>query len=103
MLVLGMTLLLVAADPDDGRAKKMLPIYVKEVSEYVMAVESAPKEPLELKKEPVFDWTNPVREGVQQGVVFLWLRDRRPAPLCSVFSQPEGRHEGRQLMPEFHA
>jgi hypothetical protein len=103
VLVLGLTLLMVAADPDDGLAKKMLPIYVKEASEYVMAVESAPKEPLELKKDPVFDWSNPVREGVQQGVVFLWLRDGRPAALCSVFSEPEGRHKGRKIMHEFHA
>src|SRR5436190_7525405 len=103
MVALGLTMLLVAADPDDGLAKKMLPIYVKEVSEYTMAVESAPKEALELKKEPVFEWSNPVRSGLQQGVVFLWLRDGRPAALCSIFSEPEGRYKGRKVIHEFHA
>jgi hypothetical protein len=73
-----------------GLAKKMLPIYVKEISEYSMAVESAPKKELELKKEPVFEWSNPVRQGVQQGVVFLWLRDGRPAVLGCIFSEPTG-------------
>src|SRR5262245_51379493 len=103
MVILGLALLAVAADPDEGLAQKMLPIYVKEVSEYTMAVESAPKEALELKKEPVFEWSNPVRSGLQQGVVFLWLRDGRPAALCSVFSEPEGRLRGRKIMHEFHA
>ena len=32
MVVLGLTLLMIAAEPDDGLAKQMLPIYVKEVS-----------------------------------------------------------------------
>ena len=36
-------LLAMGADPDDGLAKQMLPIYVKEASEYSIAVESAPK------------------------------------------------------------
>jgi hypothetical protein len=103
MVVLVLALLLFAADAEDGLAKQMLPIYVKDASEYTMAVESAPKEALELKKEPVFEWSNPVRSGVQQGVVFLWLRDGRPAALCSVFSEPEGRLRGRKVMHEFHA
>src|SRR5437764_11154961 len=103
MVVLGLTLLLIAADPDDGLAKTMLPIYVKEASEYTMAVETAPKKALELRKEPVFEWSNPVRSGVQQGVVFLWLRDGRPAVIGSIFSEPEGRLKGRKVIHEFHA
>jgi hypothetical protein len=101
--VLNLILLLAAADPDDGVAKQMLPVDVKEASEYTMAVESAPKQALELKKEPVFEWSNPVRSGVQQGVVFLWLRDSRPAALGSIFSEPEGRLRGRKVIHEFHA
>ena len=58
----------------------MLPIYVKEAETYSIAVESGPKKALELKKEPVFEWLNPAREH-QQGAVFLWLRDGRPAAL----------------------
>jgi hypothetical protein len=103
MVVLGLTLLLVAADPDEGLAKQMLPIYVKEASEYSIAVESEPRQALELRKEPVFEWSNPVRSGVQQGVVFLWLRDGRPAALGCVFSQPAPRFSGRRVFHEFHA
>jgi hypothetical protein len=104
MGLLTLVLVVLAADPsDDGLAKKMLPIYVKEISEYSMAVESAPKKELELKKEPVFEWSNPVRQGVQQGVIFLWLRDGRPAALGCIFSEPEGRLKGRKVIHEFHA
>jgi hypothetical protein len=102
MVGLGLVLLVVAADTDDGLAKKMLPIYVKEAAEYSIAVESAPRKALELRKEPVFEWSNPVRSGVQQGVVFLWLRDGRPAALGCVFSQP-AQLPGRRVFHEFHA
>src|SRR5262249_11684160 len=54
-------------------------------------------------KEPVFEWSNPVRSGVQQGVVFLWLRDGRPAALGCIFSQPAPRLKGRRVFHEFHA
>src|SRR6516165_4160139 len=103
MGMLSLILVLAAADADDSLAKQMLPVYVKEISEYSMAVESAPKKKLELTKEPVFEWSNPVRQGLQQGVVFLWLRDGRPAALGCIFSQPEGRSPGRRVIHEFHA
>jgi hypothetical protein len=95
-------LLVPGADPADDLAKKMLPVYVKEASEYSIAVASDPKKPLELKKEPVFEWSNPTRQGLQQGVVFLWLRDGRPAVLASIFSQPHDKPNGRQVIHEFH-
>src|SRR5258706_499522 len=102
MDVLSLTLLLVAADPADGLAKKMLPIYVKEAQTYSLAVESAPKKELELKKEPVFEWLNPARSD-QQGAVFLWLREGRPAALACIFSHPHEKLPGRQVMHELHA
>ena len=52
MLLLSL-LLLAVPEPDDGLAKKMLPIYVREASEYSIAVESAPKKALEFKKEQI--------------------------------------------------
>jgi hypothetical protein len=100
---LSLLLLLFADEPVESLAKQMLPVYVKEISEYSMAVESAPKKELELTKEPIFEWSNPVRQGLQQGVVFLWLRDGRPAALGCIFSEPEGRLKGRKVTHEFHA
>jgi hypothetical protein len=102
MSLLTLLLVLAAADPDDSLAKKMLPIYVKEVEAYSLAVESAPKRPLELKKEPVFEWLNPARNA-QQGACFLWRREGRPAALACIFSTPHQKLPGRQINHELHA
>jgi hypothetical protein len=103
MNALGLMLLLAAAEPDDGLSKKMLPIYLKDAEEYTIAVESAPRRALELKKEPVFEWQNPTRDGVQQGAVFVWLRDGRPAALGCIFSHPYGKAPARKVNHELHA
>src|SRR5690242_18480229 len=103
MGLLALMLVLAADEPVEGLAKKMLPIYLKEISEYSLAVESAPRQALEITKKPVFEWSNPVRQGLQQGVVFLWLRNGRPAALGCIFSQPEGGLPGRRVIHELHA
>jgi hypothetical protein len=102
MCILSFLLLLPAADPDDSLARKMLPIYVREVESYTVSVESTSSQPLELKKEPVFEWLNPDRNA-QQGAVFLWLRDGRPAALGNIFSEPHQKLPGRKIMHELHA
>src|SRR5262245_16744087 len=102
MVIITLFLVLAAADPADSLAKKMLPIYVKEVETYSLAVEAAPDRPLELKKEPVFEWLNPAR-NTQQGAVFLWLRDGRPAALACIFSSPHEQLPGRRINHELHA
>src|SRR5262245_54056704 len=102
MGTLSLVLLLVAAAPDDSLAKKMLPIYVKEIETYTLTVASAPERSLELKKEPIFEWLNPARSD-QQGAVFIWLRDGRPAALACIFSHPHEKLPGRQVNHELHA
>ncbi len=102
MSVFSLLLVLAADDPGEGLAKKMLPIYVQEVESYSLAVESAPARPLELKREPVFEWLNPAR-STQQGAIFLWLRDGRPAALACIFSSPHERLPGRRINHELHA
>jgi hypothetical protein len=103
-LIFTAVLVLHADKPEDSLAKQMLPVYVKEISEYVMAVTSAPRKALQRTKDPIFEWSNPVREGLQQGVVYLWLReDGRPAVLGCIFSEPEGRLKGRKVIHELHA
>jgi len=95
-------LLLAADDAGEPLAKKMLPIYVAEAKEYTISVESAPEKRLDLKQEPVFEWSNPTRAGGQQGVVFVWLRDSRPAALGCIFSASEGPG-ARRIVHELHA
>src|SRR5262249_42219248 len=60
---LSLLLMLAADEIVEDLARKMLPVYVKEVSDYSLAVASAPQKALELKKEPIFEWSNPVRQG----------------------------------------
>jgi hypothetical protein len=96
-------LLLAAAQPDTGLGKKLLPLYLKDAEAYSVAVESAPKKALELKKEPVLEWVNPARGGGQYGAVFLWLRDGRPAALACIFSDQHPKLPGRQVNHELHA
>ncbi len=100
---LSLLLVLAADDPIEGLAKKMLPVYLKEVAAYSIAVENAPRRALELKQEPIFEWTNPVRSTLQHGVIFLWLHDGRPAAVGSIFSQKDPDLPGRRVMHEFHA
>jgi hypothetical protein len=102
MGILSLILVLAADEPGESLAKKMLPIYVKEVETYSLAVESAPERPLELKKEPVFEWLNPARNA-QQGALFLWLHDGRPAALACIFSSPHEVLPGRRINHELHA
>jgi hypothetical protein len=92
-----------ADDSAEALAKKMLPVYLKNAGDYTIALASAPNKALELKKEPVFEWSNPTREGLQQGLVFLWVRDGRPAAIGSIFSQSHAKPPGRQVVHEFHA
>jgi hypothetical protein len=101
--MLALSLLLVGAQPDEGLAKKMLTVYQKEVEGYSIAVASDPTKALELKKEPIFEWSNPVRQGLQQGVIYLWVRDGRPAALACIFSQPHAKPAGRKVIHELHA
>src|SRR5581483_2662079 len=81
----------------------MLPVYAAEVAEYTLALEAAPGNSLELKKEPVLEWSNPVRQGLQHGACFLWLHNGRPAALGCIFSQPHDKPAGRQVIHEFDA
>ncbi len=102
MGVLAALLMIAFADPPDGLAKAMLPIYAQEVGTYSIAVESDPTVPLALKKEPIFDWLNPVRQDTQ-GTLFVWLRDGRPAAVACILSYPHDKLPGREVVHELHA
>jgi hypothetical protein len=101
--ILSLFLVLAAGDPAEGLTKKLFPVYLKEAAEYSMAVESAPKHELEFKKEPVMEWSNPSRPRQGNGVLFLWLREGRPAAVGCIFSQLAPGVKGRLVAHEFHA
>jgi hypothetical protein len=51
-------------------------------AEYEILVDND-KKPLELQREPVLQWSNPI-EGEIHGNVFLWMRDGRPLVVASL-------------------
>ncbi len=68
---------------------------------YTIYRDASRKEKVELQREPVYVWTNPVRDGGQDGAVFVWTCRGRAEVLGAFFSFPAtGR---RKLCHEFHS
>ena len=63
-------------------------IYGAEAAEYAIYRDASRKEKVELRPEPVYVWTNPVRGGGQDGAVYVWTCRGRAEALGSFFSYP---------------
>jgi len=82
-----------AADPPaDAPARtkreRLLEIYTHEAAGYVIYRDPARTEKVELRRQPVFSWTNPVRSGGQDGEVFVWTCRGRAEVIGTFFSDP---------------
>jgi hypothetical protein len=91
-----------ASVQEAARAKRerLLKIYTGEAAEYTIYRDASRKERVELQREPVYVWTNPVRTGGQDGAVYVWTCRGRAEVLGCFFSFPAtGR---RALYHEFH-
>jgi hypothetical protein len=64
--------------------------------------DASQKEQLELRKEPVYVWTNPVRGSQQDGAVFVWTSRGRPEAIGTVFSASLGNGQ-RGVAHELHS
>jgi hypothetical protein len=84
-----------------SKREQLLEIYVKEAAGYTIYHDASRKERVELQREPVYVWTNPVRQGGQDGAVFVWTCRGRPEVLSSFFSFVEAGQ--RKLCHEFHS
>jgi hypothetical protein len=92
-----------AATRQSARAKRerLLEIYGAEAAQYTIYRDASRKERVELRPEPVYVWTNPVRGGGQDGAVYVWTCRGRAEVLGTFFSYPAtGR---RHLSHEFHS
>ena len=84
-----------------AKRERLLQIYGAEAAGYAIYRDASRKEKVELRPEPVYVWTNPVRGGGQDGAVYLWTCRGRAEALGSFFSYPAtGR---RHLSHEFHS
>lgn len=92
-----------SAAPEDAKAKRerLHRIYLGEADGYAIFRDASRKEKVELKREPVYVWTNPVRGGEQDGEVYIWTCRGRAEVLGTFFSFPAIGPRG--LHHELHA
>ena len=73
----------------DAKAKRerLLEVYRTEAAGYTIHRDASGKEKVELRNDPVYVWTNPVRFG-QDGAVFVWTCRGRAEVIGTIFSTP---------------
>ena len=87
------------ASQQSARTKRdrLMEIYLSEAAEYTIYRDASRKERVELRREPVYVWTNPVRAGGQDGAVYVWTCRGRAEVLGSFFFVP--RHRAAHAVP----
>jgi len=83
-----------------SKREQLLEIYTNEAAGYTIYRDASRKERVDLQREPVYVWTNPVRAG-EDGAVFVWTCRGRVEVLGTFFSFPEMGQ--RKLCHEFHS
>lgn len=84
-----------------SKRERLLRIYTNEAAGYIIYRDASRKEKVELERQPVYVWTNPIREGEQDGAVFVWTCRGRAEVLGTFFSFPSTGTRG--LYHEFHS
>jgi hypothetical protein len=74
----------------------LLELHTDDAASFTIYRDAARTQKLELRREPVYRWTNPTRVGGQVGEVFVWTYRGRPEVIGSIFSHPTG--DGRRVM-----
>lgn len=97
------TTVLFAADkpatPSAKALEQLQNLHVEEASNWHMNVGQGRE--AQLVRKPIYNWTNPLRSGGQNGGVYIWLDEGRPVVIGSIFSHPEAGQ--RIICHEFHA
>jgi hypothetical protein len=86
-----------------SRADKLLALHTADAASYAFYRDARRTEPLELRREPIYRWTNPTRVGGQVGEVFVWTYRGRPEVIGSIFSHPADGGTRRVLCHELHS
>ncbi len=84
-----------------AKRERLLEIYAGEAEGYTIYRDASHKDRAELRREPVYLWTNPVRGGGQDGAVYVWICRGRAEVLGCFFSYPA--NGPRHLSHEFHS
>jgi hypothetical protein len=83
------------------KRERLLALYRGEAAGYTIYRDSSRKEKVELQRDPVYSWTNPIRGGEQDGDVFVWTSRGRAEVIGTFFSYPS--IGPRNLNHEFHS
>jgi hypothetical protein len=84
-------------------AERLLKLHLEDARSYAMFRDSARSQPLELRREPVYRWTNPTRVGGQTGDVFVWSYKGHPEVIATIFSHPHEPGRLRVICHELHS
>jgi hypothetical protein len=85
-----------------SRAERLLAMHVADAASYSIYRDPARTERLELRREPIYRWSNPTRVGGQEGDVFVWTYRGRPEVVASIFSHPHEKTQ-RCVCHELHS
>ena len=78
--------------------------YAQRITQYEIVSAEDHEAKLELRREPLLMYTNPVRGRDQHGAVFAWTRDGRPEVLGTVWSVAGTNNQGvRRTAHEVHS
>ena len=81
--------------------EQLLKLHLADAAGYAIYRDADRKEQAELRREPVYVWTNPIRASRQDGAVFLWTYRGRPEAIGCIFSAPTPKI--RSVNHEFHS
>ena len=81
--------------------ERLREIYLADAAGYTIYRDSTRKEKLELRREPVYVWTNPIATSGQDGHVFVWTCRGRAEVVGTFFSYPSTGP--RNLNHELHS
>jgi hypothetical protein len=77
-----------AHDAARVKRERLIQIYTGEAEGYTIYRDASHKEKVELRRDPVYVWTNPVRSNGQDGAVYVWICRGRAEVLSCFFTFP---------------
>src|SRR5258708_3009348 len=69
-----------------SKGERLLKLHTEDAASYNFFRDSQRQQKVELRREPIYRWTNPTRVGGQVGEVFIWNYRGRPEVVGSIFS-----------------
>jgi hypothetical protein len=94
-----------ARNDEAGRSKsqKLLELHTNDAASFSFFRDVERTQKLKFRREPVYRWTNPARNGGQAGEVFVWTYRGRPEVIGTVFSHPRPDGATRTVNHELHS